>query len=444
MLRLILASLFFALCVISFRASYAAEADVRGELADTSPTGRPEAGTATPIIQFGKAMMTDERARSLAEASGFTYIRWFPCSGNVQKCVVLEVLGKKGRIFQYHLLDERCITVASKPVQTRLDPDTISAPRSTAAGHRATAKSATTGANVGATTNPNRPAGAAIDPDEGKGAVSCLGGFRALARARQENSYLADNLGFYMRLHQTFQVVNDGRWTNVVGFISDVWQLPVAGTGLTERGHSYEMLDGAGATMDSGGDSYQYIASSGSSDVSVAEKCGGKRDSYQAQKILAIEIANAVCTLTEWIVPDVTIEGAFAPAGVGGIIAGTWDFPYCEPAKDTFKASSAVAATKMYEDCLAHPGRYFPGEYPPVLQPLILHESSGYLPTIPEKISFEGDCPPYTEKVSSFAIGKLSCTVATPYTCEKKKDGQCECKRDERLGSKVETVCTEG
>lgn len=59
--------------------------------------------------------MSDARARSIAEAAGFTYVRWSPCNGNLARCAVIEARGKKGRVFQYHVRDERCLSSEVRP-----------------------------------------------------------------------------------------------------------------------------------------------------------------------------------------------------------------------------------------------------------------------------------------------------------------------------------------
>ena len=90
----------------------------------------------------------------------------------------------------------------------------------------------------------------------------------------------------------------------------------------------------------------------------------------------------------------------------------------------------------MYEDCLENPGRYFPDDYRPEPFPLIVHEDNGFLPEVPEKMFLDGDdCPPYKTVITGFAVGSLSCTMETPYTCEKNNDGECQCDKDERPGS---------
>ena len=45
-------------------------------------------------LKFGGQSMTDERARTIAEANGFQLILWLTCAG-LPGCVVFEVRGKR-------------------------------------------------------------------------------------------------------------------------------------------------------------------------------------------------------------------------------------------------------------------------------------------------------------------------------------------------------------
>lgn len=407
-----------------------------GAPVDQQTTG-PADLISVPLIQFGNSFMTDVRARQIAKTSDLSFLRWFPCAQNAQHCMVLEAAGKAGRIFQYHMIDDLC---AGRPEldQTQslsVDTGSIQKPRLPVAKMVEASRTAKPSQEPATASH---PVDDVVEP-EGK-AVSCLGGWRVLTRARQENSYLADNFGFYLGLNQTFQIVSNGRWTPLFEYSLDTWQLPVGS--LTEQGHAFEVLSPEGDVIASGGESFQWIASSGSTDVSVAERCDAKRDVYVSKVESAIAMTDAKCTMAGWLVPYFEVTGAFAPAGMGGTGTVGFSTPFCAPVSNVATKNNARSGAEMYADCLENPGRYFPSDYPPVMQPLILDASSGYLPVVPEEITLTGDCPAYTTVVSTYTIGNLDCNMSTPYECAE-VDGKCKCNKVNSVGSRVETVCTD-
>lgn len=373
---------------------------------------KPDFEEPTPLIRFAGALMTDTRARSFAESSNYTYLRWRPCAGNAQHCAIITVQGKRGRIFEYHLIDKTCASVMTD--------------------------GATQSPHTNSVSIPSGP-GSRIATSNETSEISCLGGFYAFMRVKQKNSFLGDNFGYYLQFNETFQVMNNGQWNNLISYLVDSWQLLVQGSGMTDVGHSYQVLNDSGEIIATDNTSNRVIAASGSGTGDLDARCRDLAQTRKNKQALGIELVNDACTVASWPVPDTFTFGV----SLVFEYSQSYEFPLCEPLKNTLSAGATVVEDNTYADCKANPGRYFPQDYPPVQQPMILHEDDGFLPEIPEKITIEGDCPSHTSQITSFSIANLNCTITTPYTCEEGENGGCQCKRDERIGSNVETVCTD-
>jgi hypothetical protein len=136
-----------------------------------------------PIFTFGGKTMTTERARAMAEAENYELIKYLRCSGNLQECVIMQVVGLAGRVFQYQVLGERCKwEVTANPVITA---DPVRRDPHTRLGRKAQS-------------TPNVAAAA----DKGPFADDCFAGYQVAFRAVQLDTLWVASSGHTITLEQ--------------------------------------------------------------------------------------------------------------------------------------------------------------------------------------------------------------------------------------------------
>jgi hypothetical protein len=407
------------------------------------------------IIMFDGTNMTDARAKTIAKNAGFTFVSWSPCVSNAQHCAAIKVEGKRGHIYEYPVIDKKCfadkletknnygigsVTQATATAQSNVQGTSDNSARRRAKrvavknGTLATVSSSST--VVGQVTVP--------PPEEETGNASyCFGGFTALHRIRIEDSYTATGSGFISQLNHTYQLIVNKRWTDKVIEQLDAWDWPISGSGQSDRGHDYKLMDSKGSVVASSSDEVYYIASSTPPGPSLKDRCTAMATGYQGVFAAANQVAYDICKVVTLPLPDVVnVSGSLQPLGVGATLGGSKNMEVCSGAKDTVNTVINAATNLVINDCLENPGRYFPADYPAVTTPLEIVTDT-FKSTAPEKITLEGDCPPLSTYISSFQFGSMVCTQSTPMTCEKNSKGECECKQDGHIGSKVTTVCTD-
>ncbi len=384
-------------------------------------------------IEFGQELMTDARAKTIAETAGFKYINWRPCSGSLQHCTIFKVQGQRGNIFDYHVVDQRCTTIEGGPFER---PILVSEHYAS----RARSIKLKPAENRGFKPLFEQ----SVDtPQEEGNATSCFAGYTAMLRVRQENSYTSDNTGYTLVLEHVYQVLKDKRWTDTFIVLNNVWQVPVSGTGLTNQGYSYEFLDGAGTLLSENRSESNLIASSvsGAGYASLAERCEAVKNIYRTNQGVAVAASYLACTLLP-IPQCASIEATFEPLGVGGGGSLSKCTDTCGAGRDALNSLFDSAAAEMYGDCIENPGRYFPADYSDKPGGFVV-EVEGFKLFIPDTIIAEGgSCDPFQVIEIAFSAAGLQCITNVPSTCEENSQGKCECRRDERIGNEVTTVCT--
>jgi hypothetical protein len=161
---------------------------------------------------FDGKVLDESRAHSLAASEDFELLAYHQCAGGGDQCAIFEVQGKRGKVFQYQVLADKC---ALKPQANAIDTDALTNPQVPPAG---TAKTISpVGAQAKAQVNdaPNRPdlKGTELiqDDEDQKTADTCFGGYKVAFRARQENTFSAGDFGHILSTTQHYQVVYGGK-----------------------------------------------------------------------------------------------------------------------------------------------------------------------------------------------------------------------------------------
>ncbi len=374
-------------------------------------------------LKFGGRSMNDERAKSIADAAGFTYISWNTCAG-APGCAVFEVQGKKGAIYRYIVSEERCKPIGKERAG-------VGDPASIVSGAARTGRHAESNP-----TNPKSPSALPTpisEDDEPATPKNCFSQYTSLLRARQHNVFSIDHRSYTFKLEERYQAIVAERWEEVLTSIVGAWEQPSSG-GMTQRGTTYEWLDAAGNSLKQDSQVIEWIESSGSGPTPTVEQtCRSERDKVKARWTLAAEAGlTAVCAA---IPLPTQISASF-----GGVSASK-SLDYCASNRNTALAAIEVAAAATYDDCIKNPGRYDPAHHTPVPGKYSLEGYLGFEPMIAEVITFEGNCPmTRTNKVTTDLGGGWICTTTSKYFCAKDSDNNCSCKK----AGEDEQVCTQG
>ena len=385
---------------------------------------------------FDGAVLTQARAEQIAVAANFTLIDFHRCSTG-ENCAIFEVAGPNGRIFQYQVLGERCKlimsqgTIAAGTLGDLTHMSSRSARKTKAA--RQSSGSAPAGSVPAASANVN-PTQVVVE--QAGNVTSCFGGYTVLFRARQENTLYADVLGFSTKVAQFYQTVDNGRWLDLFNMSSSNFRFQRVDSGVTDYGWAHETRYSNGTLRSGASEAGSMIASSGSPGQTAAALCGGNRDVLQASANVTALEAYAACKAIP-LPGSATIGGELKlePWGVGGSVSGsvTKTSDTCANFKDIALAKNAVSAASYYNDCMQHPGRYFPNIFPPEDGALAIDRlETAIKPQYIENGSVPagGACPSsiVNNNVTVDMGDGLVCTAdAVRYTCNTTTSGSCDC-----------------
>jgi len=418
---------------------------------DTKPT-RSDINVAVELpLVFDGEVLTEARAEELAALMGFTLIDFHRCSTG-ENCAIFEVAGPAGRIFQYQVLGTRCkIPKSTGTIPNDALDDLVghtqmsskSARKANRTSQSARSASPETAGSISTSPIP----GGVVEQEEGN-VSSCFAGYKMLFRARQENTMYADHLGFSTKVAQFYQTVENGRWLDVYNASASNWKFARVNSGITDKGWAYEIRYPDGTLRSSDSYAVEMIASGVGAGQTAGEMCGGMRDALQGDaNITTLALFNA-CKARP--LPDsgtIGAEGSLEPWGVGVSLNGsvTKTNDTCENDKQMGLEKNAVAATSLYNDCMQHPGRYYPNIFPPedgalTLDALVTAINPQYIEngSLPA-----GTCPSSIVNYDvAVDMGNGShCTAdAVRYTCNTKTDGSCYCDNPKVEGA---IICTD-
>ena len=370
-----------------------------------------------PSFMFGGKTMTTERARAMAEAENYELIKYLRCSGNLQECVIMQVVGLAGRVFQYQVLGERCeLEVTADPVikvdPGRPDPHTEFGPK--------------------AQSTPNVAAAA----DKGPFADDCFAGYQVAFRAVQLDTLWVASSGHTITLEQRYETLRDNRWTTIATARASSWSYDRVPSGLTS-GWAYELRDGSDKVLTSDTESWIAIASGGSTEASAAELCALKQKAIVADQQATVSKLYFAADLVP--VPDeVTMDIDLKIYGFGISIGGKKNMDAAANLKEVGDDNAVKAGTGFELDCRLHPGKYFPEQFTPEPGELELaDELEGFQSPFGETdLAAAGHCPSSTTGAETVDMGGGSvCTADVRRTCEVTTSGSCECTNPEVVGN---------
>jgi hypothetical protein len=402
---------------------------------------RPQTGTGLPTptverqILFGGTAMTEPRAERLASAAGFQLLDWHACDDveRIDNCVMLVVRNDAGEEYAYVVSADSCVELTVDPsanVQSpRANPRDAAQPVRRA-GNRETARTAT-----------GRPEVDSWPYTEVR--AHCFGSRLALLRARQTKGLLIDhdNLFFYAQnvweIPQHRPTVridpDDDGWSvrateKLMAF--EQWLPPseVGLSGMTSRGHAYELIDGAGRTLGSDGETVNSIAGSGDTRTKE-EMCKAQQERLQTRTApIKGSLVDVLCIVTP--LPD--------EISIGEGLVATKYIPYCSFFRNAASELTGLYEQSVYDDCMANPGRYDPENFPPEESPYSLAGFVGAEPLFPVAITLEGAaCPMNKTESTSWEGAGMRCETEAIYVCGEQA-GQCKCEQE-----RVESVCIE-
>jgi hypothetical protein len=390
-----------------------------------------------PRVQtFDGGTLTKERARDLAKTAGFNLLDFFPCAYSTDRCAMFQVRGKRGNVFLYQVSSERCMTVDSQ--QTN--------PNGVGAGAQQAPRRRTRQGGLSASSSSSAGATGAAEETR-REASYCFAGYRADYRAREANTVYADNTGYTMRVQHHYQLIQDGRWKDVVTATTSSWSLlKEAGRGTTNRGWAYE-LEAGGTVLTSDSGSVDLIASEGGNGVELTERCKSKSDLVLATQNAVNQGFYLACKVATLAIPDsVTGNVSLEPLGVGASIEATKNLDLCTNGKDSTAALSELAAKWAYDDCINHPGKYFPADYPNpgALDIKVLPGFESPYAVLLEGGKAPQNCPSsYVTQETVDMGGGTTCQANVRYTCETTVGGACECK-DPKVEGDIACVTISG
>jgi hypothetical protein len=276
---------------------------------------------------------------------------------------------------------------------------------------------------------------------------SCFAGYKMLFRARQENTLYADNLGYSRKGAQYYQTVDNGRWLDLYSISASDWKFARVNSGITDIGWAYEIRYADGTLRNGDSEVVEAIASGATGGQTAGELCGGMRDALQSDANVTTLKAFGACKARP--LPDagnVGAEVSLEPWGLGGSLNGSLSKTNdtCENDKQMDLEKNATDAASLYNDCLRHPGRYYPELFPPedgalTIDALVTAIKSQYTSTGGPN----GTCPSsYVANNVQVDMGDGNvCTADVRFNCETTTSGGCECKAHQVEG---EIVCATG
>jgi hypothetical protein len=390
-----------------------------------------------PVQRFAGRTLTEERAKGMADAAGFKLLDFFPCAYSTDRCAMFQVRGKRGNVFLYQVSSERCMTAGSPQTNPNGAGD-LAQP-----GRRRRAQGGLS------PTSTSAAGGAGAEEETGGEANYCFAGYRADYRTREANTVYADNTGYSMKVDHHYQLIQDGRWKDVVTATTSSWSLlKEAGRGTTNRGWAYEMKDSAGTVLTSDSGSVDVIASEGGNGVELTDRCQSKHDLMLKTHTAVNEGFFLACKVATLAIPDSTTGTiSFEPLGVGVSIEASKNLDLCTNGRDTTAALIDAAAQWLYDDCINHPGKYFPADYPADPGAYDLKVLPGF--KSPYAVLLEGgkapqNCPSSYVSLETVDMGGgTTCQANVRYTCETTVGGACECK-DPKVEGQIACVTVSG
>ena len=303
-------------------------------------------------FKFSGTPMTDQRAAAIANSENFDLVSWQICP-SADNCMILEVAGRKqGWIYRYVLVGEKCTRVATPSKAPAADANIHVSPETSASAQP-------------------RKAGGAAD-GSAQTADRCFGEYPVVMRARQHDSYSANNEGYTGRLEEIWQQIVRGTWTPFVTTIVGFWDLPVPNSGMNERGTSYSWTNGSGKVVRSDSKILNWIASGGSTTgVTAKDLCQASQAFHKDRLTEALEASVAVCTAVP-IPQSITVKGGIAgegaPLGVGGNISldlsGTKTIDFCGLSRNVALQQIAVIVDTEYRGLFVAPRPVLPEHVP--------------------------------------------------------------------------------
>jgi hypothetical protein len=327
------------------------------------------------VQTFAGERLTKARAKQIVEAAGLTFLSFYRCAFPADDCAIFEVQGPRGVGFQYQVSSERCRHVITDPVLTRGKP----APS---------------------------PSAGNLSP--------CFAGYTAFIRARHHNTLFADHTGSSMSLSNYYQIMQNGRWTDVASMTTSAWNLIEWGHGTHHIGWAYDIRDANGHLL--AGDGYQVdaIASTGANGETKQEACGRRRKSLVDDHLLVNAKIFASCKMAPF--PDngsVTVGGSVEVVELQGTLGKNNDV--CANNQQVMDRWAEVAGNALYDDCVLYPGHYFPADFTPMGPSDIMGNLPTFEPSFQTATGKPEDCRDHYAKETTKMGNGWECVTDISY-----------------------------
>jgi hypothetical protein len=256
----------------------------------------------------------------------------------------------------------------------------------------------------------------------------------------------ADKMGYSIKFEHHFQLIADGRWQDAAVVTASSWNLLKEwGKGTINVGWAYELRDADRNVLTSESESRDLIASSGSDEISLKDRCQIRSDLVAAGADAVVAVCYNACKIGTLGIPDVVeTDLDLDKLGVGASIKGIKNLNLCENIKGSQDKALKLGAAWVLDDCVNHPGNYFPSDYPPEEDSLTLLILPGYEPAYGILLAdgqTPANCPAsyVNHEVVDMGDG-TECAGDVRYHCETTTSGTCECDDPQVEGS---ITCTE-
>lgn len=389
----------------------------KGPLKD--PSTAPVGDVLDSVMQtFDGERLTKARAKQIVEAAGFTFLDFHRCAFPTDDCAIFDVQGSRGVGFQYLVSSERCRHVGD-PVLTHGEP----APSPSVPAAREMSPNATSGRR-----SDDSIVRQPIDgKDAGENLPHCFAGYTAFVRARQHNTLFADHTGSSMSLSNYYQIVQNGRWTDVASMTASAWRLREWGHGTSHVGWAHDIRDANDNLL--AGDAYEVdvIALTGANGETKQEACGRRRDGLVKDQLLVNAKKFASCKKAPF--PDngsITVGGSVEVVDVQASLGKNNDV--CANDQQVMDRRADTVGQALYDDCMLYPGHYFPADFTPLGPSDILGNLPTFEPSFQTATGKPELCFDHTERVTTKMGNGWECDVDISFqNCKADERGKCQC-----------------